>query len=104
MQFSPGMQDDRFQGHPRFLQSLHTEFSTTSPDILRYEFSVYASLNFKLHLTQPEYLPHLHRIVEESIVEAVSIEDYVGTACMDMEAEFDGARHLWEGGTGGGRG
>lgn len=62
------------------LQSLHTEFSTSSSDILRYEFPVYASLNFNLHLTQPEYLPHLHRILEESIVEAVSIEDYVGSS------------------------
>lgn len=62
------------------LQSLHAEFSTSSSDILRYEFPIYASLNFNLHLAQSEYLPHLHRILEESIVDAVSIEDYVGSA------------------------
>jgi hypothetical protein len=61
------------------LQSLHAEFSTSPSDIFRYEFPIYASLNFNLHLTQSEYLPHLHRILEESIVDAVSVEDYVGS-------------------------
>lgn len=62
------------------LQSLHAEFSTSSSAILRYEFPIYASLNFNMHLPQSEYLPHLHRILEESIVDAVSIEDYVGNS------------------------
>ena len=60
------------------LRSLQTEFSTTTLDILRYEFPVYAALHFGLHLNQSEYLPHLHRIIDETVVEAVSVEDYIG--------------------------
>lgn len=69
-----------FKDIQALLQSLHTEFSISSSDIFRYEFPVYAALHFNLHLTQPEYLPHLHRILDESIVDAMSVEDYVGSA------------------------
>lgn len=60
----------------RLLASLSAIFTIPEGDIVKSEFSVFASLAFTIHLPQLEYLPHFERLF--SALEYSNFQEYLG--------------------------